>query len=182
MAYKFDLSKGEEILLKVAAVSAAALAVVNVYTFYKNNIWHPRVEVKDVDFNKGIAHLMINGKPKTIKGESSYLIGNDWSIKFGATFSSPSNRKYDRIEILKRGSVDSVIKTAEGEEMQSFTANNDEKIECNNCGWIWMASQSTPSDKYICHKCGENNISVIGGGEGEWVNRSFVGLPKDKIW
>jgi hypothetical protein len=180
MAYKFDLSKGEEILLKVAAISAAALAVVNVYQFYKNNIYHPDVEVKDVDFAKGTAKLLIDGKPKSIKGDSSYLIGNDWSIQLGSTFSSNNVRKYDRIEILKRGNVDSVIKTAEGEEMQSFIG--DEKIRCNDCKWTWMASQSKPSDKYVCHNCGCRSVSVIGGGEGEFVNKSFVGMPKDKIW
>jgi len=181
MAYKFDLSRGEEILLKVAAISAAALAVVNVYTFYKNNIWHPRVEVKDVDFNKGIAHLIVNGKAKTIKGDSSYLIGNDWSIQFGSTFSANNIKKYDRIEILKRGNVDSVIKTAEGEEMQSFVGG-DKKIQCNNCGWSWKASQTTPSEMYTCHKCKKKDVSIIGGGEGEWVNRNFVGTPKDPVW
>jgi hypothetical protein len=180
MAYKFDLSRGEEILLKVAAISAAALAVVNVYTFYKNNIWHPKVEVKDVDFDKGIAKILVNGKPKTIRGDSSYLIGNDWSIQLGSTFSSSNGRKYDRIEILKRGNVDSVIKTAEGEEMESFVG--DPKIVCNSCGWSWKASQTTPKEMYICHVCNKKDVSIIGGGEGEWVNRSFVGLPKDPIW
>ena len=180
MAYKFDLSKGEEILLKIAAISAAALAVVNVYTFYKNNIYHPNVEVKDVDFVKGTANVIIDGKPKTIKGDSSYLIGNDWSIQLGATFSSSNGRKYDRIEILKRGNVDSVIKTDEGEEMQSFVGGQ-ERIKCK-CGWSWMANQSTPSDKYMCHKCNRDVRSMVGGGEGEWVNRNFVGTPKDPIW
>jgi hypothetical protein len=93
MAYKFDLSRGEEILLKIAAVSAAALAVVNVYQFYKNNIYHPDVEVKEVDFAKGVAKVIIDGKPKTIKGDSSYLIGSDWAIQLGATFSSNKDRK-----------------------------------------------------------------------------------------
>lgn len=180
MSYKFDISKGEEMLLKVAAISAAALAVVNVYVFYKNNIWHPKVEVKDVDFENGIANLLVNGKPKTIKGESSYLIGNDWSIKFGSTFKGNMQRKYDRIEILKRGNVDSVIKTAEGEEMQSFMGGG-ERIKCK-CGWSWMASESSPSDKYICHKCNRDVRNMVGGGEGEWVNRSFVGTPKDPVW
>jgi Zn finger protein HypA/HybF involved in hydrogenase expression len=180
MAYKFDLSKGEEILLKAAAISAAVLGIVNVYNFYINNIWHPKVEVKNVDFQKGIANLLINGKPRTIKGDSSYLINNDWSIQFGSTFQTNNVKKYDRIEILKKGSVDSVIKTAEGEEMQSFVG--DANIVCNCCGWSWKASESSPSDMYTCHKCKKKDVSIIGGVEGEWVNRSFVGLPKDQIW
>lgn len=123
MAYKFDISQGEELLLKVAGISAAIVAIFSLWTFYKNNIWHPKVEVKSVDFQKGIAELEINGKPKTIKGDSPYAIGFDWGIKFGYTFKGNGKRVYDRIEILKKGQVDSVIKKAEGEEMSSFTGN-----------------------------------------------------------
>jgi predicted DNA-binding WGR domain protein len=33
----------------------------------------------------------------------------------------------------------------------------DEIITCKNCGWSWEESQTTPSEKYICHKCGFDN-------------------------
>lgn len=119
---KFTIDKGEELLLKVAGISAAIVAIFSLWTFYKNNIWHPKVEVKSVDFKRGIADLVINGKPKTIRGDSAYVVGQDWGIKFGYTFKGNGKRVYDRIEILKKGQVDSVIRQAEGEEMQSFTA------------------------------------------------------------
>ena len=38
MAYKFNLSQGEEYLLKAASIGAAILGVVAVYSFYKNNL------------------------------------------------------------------------------------------------------------------------------------------------
>ena len=123
MAYKFDISKGEEILLKFASVGAALLGVVAVYSFYKNNIWKPKVNVKTVDFKNGIAELEVNGKPFILRGDSSYLIAFDWGIKLGTTFKPNGVRTYDRIEILKRNLVQKVVREA-GEV--DFTGFNEE--------------------------------------------------------
>lgn len=112
MAAKFDISKGEELLLKLAGISAAILGIVAVYSFYKNNIWQPKVFVKSVDFEKGIAELEINGKPFVLKGDSSYLIAYDWGIKFGVSPKSNGQRVYDRIEILKRNMVHKIVREA----------------------------------------------------------------------
>jgi hypothetical protein len=128
MAYKFDISRGEEILLKVASVGAALLGIVAVYSFYKNNIWKPKVNVKKVDFPNGIAELEVNGKPFILRGDSSYLIAFDWGIKFGYTVKSNGQRVYDRIEILKRNMVQKVVREA-GEV--SFTGF-DEKTYWND--------------------------------------------------
>lgn len=131
-------SKGQKYLLQIAGISAAIIAITNVYAYYRSNIWHPKVEVKEVDFKNGIAVVVINGKERTIKGDSPYFISNDWAIKFGYTFKGNGKRVYDRIEVTKRGAVDSVIRQAEGEEMQSFTANEDDYwIEAFNSfsGW-----------------------------------------------
>lgn len=113
MAYKFDISKGEEILLKAASIGAAILGVVAVYSFYKNNIWHPKIEVKRVDFRNGVADLVINGKPFVLRGDSSYLIAYDWGIKFGFNPTQDGRRVYDRIEVLKRNMVHRVIRKAD---------------------------------------------------------------------
>jgi hypothetical protein len=112
MAYKFDISRGEEILLKVAGIGAAILGLVSIYTFYKNSIWKPKVNVKTVDFKKGVAELDINGKPFILRGDSSYLIAYDWGIKFGYTWQPDGKRIYDRIEILKRNMVQKVVREA----------------------------------------------------------------------
>lgn len=113
MAIDLSISKGENILLKAASIGAAVLGIVAVYTFYRNNIWHPKVEVKEVDFSKAVAKLEINGRPFVLRGDSSYLIGFDWGIKFGFTPTADGKRLCDRIEILKRGMVHQVIREAD---------------------------------------------------------------------
>lgn len=131
MAYKFDISKGEEFLLKAGAIGAAVLGVVSVYNFYRNNIWHPKVEVKNIDYKNGVANLVINGKPFVLRGDSSYLIDNDWGIKFGYTQKSSGQRQYDRIEVLKRNMVHQVIHKADDSSVMSFTGF-DEKTFWND--------------------------------------------------
>lgn len=122
MAYKFNLSKGEEILLKAASIGAALLGVVAVFTFYKNNIWSPSIEVDDVDYKNGVAKLKINGKPFILRGDSSYLIAYDWGIKFGFTPTVDGRRVYDRIELLKRNMVHKVLRSSgETHNMIGFT-------------------------------------------------------------
>jgi len=128
MAYKFNISKGEEILLKAASIGAALLAIVSVYSFYMNNIWKPKVDVKEVDFEKGIAEINVNEKPFVLRGDSPFLIKFDWGIRFGYTFRSDGRRVYDRIEILKRNMVQKVIRES-GEV--SFTGF-DEKTFWND--------------------------------------------------
>lgn len=34
---------------------------------------------------------------------------------------------------------------------------DDEIIICSNCLWSWKLSETTPEEKYICHKCGHDN-------------------------
>jgi hypothetical protein len=112
MSYKFDLSRGEEILLKVAAISTAVLGLVGVYTFYRNNIWEPKVDILNVNYVEGVASLVVNGKPFLLKGDSTYLISSEWGIKFGFTFTKDGKRIYDRIELLKRGMVKKILSHA----------------------------------------------------------------------
>jgi hypothetical protein len=154
--------KTSQVLLKVAALSTATLAVIGVYTFYRNNIWHPKVDVLDVDFKNGIARLNVNGKPFTLKGDSQYLVAANYGVKFGYTYLENGKRVYDRIEILKNGLVQSVIKEAQGEEMPSANGKTEnamlgQNITCKRCKWSWNTADSDKTDKYTCHKCGECN-------------------------
>jgi len=131
---QFSLNGGEQVLLKIAGISAALLAVFSAFTFYKNNIWHPKVEIVSVDYKNGVAKILINGKPFLLKGDSSYLISYDWGIKFGYTFKGNGERIYDRIEILKRNMVHSVIKKAEGVEEMGFVGEGGDFFK-NNLGF-----------------------------------------------
>ena len=42
-------------------------------------------------------------------------------------------------------------------ELTEKSGFDDEVIVCSNCLWSWKASESTPEEKYICHKCGHDN-------------------------
>ena len=33
----------------------------------------------------------------------------------------------------------------------------DDKIKCSNCDWSWDIKDTEPKDRYVCHKCGEDN-------------------------
>lgn len=101
--------KTGSLLLKIAAFSTALLAVVNVYTFYANNVYHPLVKIKDVDYTEGVANLSIDGKEFTLRGDSTYLIGYDWGVRFGISRDQSGKVFYDRIELLKRNMVEQVI-------------------------------------------------------------------------
>jgi hypothetical protein len=133
-----DLNRYESVFLKIAGISTAALGLFAAYGFYKNNIWSPKIVVNDVDYANGKAKMTINGKPFILSGDSSYLIGFDWGIRFGTSFTNSGKRYYDRIEILKRNMVHKVIRQR-GEE-HSFVGSGDGFIdnpmsEKNNFIW-----------------------------------------------
>jgi len=123
---KSTFSKTSSFFLKLAAISTAALAVVNIYSFYRNNIWHPKIVVESIDYENGIAKLTINGRPFVLRGDSLFLIDFDWGIKFGFTYLPSGIRVYDRIEITKRGMVHEVLRQTPSESSLAFTGFNEE--------------------------------------------------------
>jgi len=118
----FKYNKVSQILLRVAAFSTATLALVSIWTFYKQNIWYPKIKLLDVDYAKGIANLEVNGEPFRVEGNSIYGAGVNFGIKFGTTNNTQGQDSYDRLELLKNGLVRSII-SKKGEVMKSFTAN-----------------------------------------------------------
>ena len=123
---KSTFSKTSSFFLKLAAISTAALAVVNVYSFYRNNIWHPKVVINNIDYKNGVANLTIDGKKFVLRGDSTFLINFDWGIRFGFTFLPDGKRVYDRIEITKRGMVHEVVREANSPSSLSFTGFNEQ--------------------------------------------------------
>ena len=123
---KSTFGKTSSFFLKLAAISTAALAVVNVYSFYRNNIWHPKVVINSVDYANGVANLTINGKRFVLRGDSLFLIDFDWGIKFGFTFLPDGKWMYDRIEITKRGMVHEVLRQTETPSTLAFTGFSEE--------------------------------------------------------
>lgn len=123
---KSTFGKTSDFFLKLAAISTAVLAVVNAYSFYRNNVWHPKIVVNNVDYENGIANLTINGKRFILRGDSLFLIDFDWGIKFGYTYLPSGIRVYDRIEITKRGMVHEVLRQTLSESPISFTGFNEQ--------------------------------------------------------
>ena len=123
---KSTFGKTSNFFLKLAAISTAVLAVVNAYSFYRNNIWHPKIIVNKVDYENGVANLTINGKRFILRGDSLFLIDFDWGIKFGFTYLPSGIRVYDRIEVTKRGMVHEVIRQTPSESPLAFTGFSEE--------------------------------------------------------
>lgn len=123
---KSTFGKTSEFFLKLAAISTAILAVVNAYSFYRNNIWHPKIVVNNVDYENGIANLTINGKRFVLRGDSLFLIDFDWGIKFGYTYLPSGVRVYDRIEITQRGMVREVIRETPSVSPLAFTGFSED--------------------------------------------------------
>jgi hypothetical protein len=161
MDFKFDISQGEEVLLKVAAISAAVVGIATAFSFYKNNVWHPKIIVQSVDFNKGVAELLINNKPFILRGDSSYLIGYDWGIKFGSIKKPDGTTKYDRIEVLKRNLVEQVIRKAEDGNIKSFTGSEDAIVN-----GVWGVKDSEAFDVF-------QDKSFVGNEETFWDDAFF---------
>jgi len=117
---KFEFNKVSQVLLKVAAVSTAAFAIISLWDFYRKNIWVPKISIKDVDYKKGEANLEVNKKPFFLQGNSEYNVGSNYGLKFGRTNTIEGKEKYDRIEILQDGLVRGVINKA-GDEVKSLS-------------------------------------------------------------
>ena len=123
---KSTFSTTSAVFLKIAAISTAALALVGVYTFYRNNLWHPKVTINSIDYKNGVANLTINGKEFILRGDSTFLIDYDWGIKFGYTFMPDGKRVYDRIEVTKRGMVHEVVRQTDSPSTLAFTGFNEQ--------------------------------------------------------
>lgn len=123
---KSTFSTTSAVFLKIAAISTAALALVGVYTFYRNNLWHPKVIINSIDYKNGVANLTINGKEFILRGDSTFLIDYDWGIKFGYTYMPDGKRVYDRIEVTKRGMVHEVLRQTDSPSALAFTGFNEQ--------------------------------------------------------
>jgi len=123
---KSTFSTTSAVFLRIAAISTAALAFVGMYTFYRNNLWHPKVVINSVDYANGVANLTINGKEVILRGDSTFLIDYDWGIKFGYTYLPDGKRIYDRIEVTKRGMVHEVVRQTETASTLAFTGFSEQ--------------------------------------------------------
>lgn len=104
-----DLSKQLGTLGRVAAIVLAVTAIGGGIAFYRNNIWRPRVNVSNVDWNNQTADVLIGSKQKKLYGNSVLSAGGKWGVRFGYTNGIP-----DRIELIQDDLVYHVLETNKG--------------------------------------------------------------------
>lgn len=107
--FKVKLTKGTRTLVRVAAVVGAITVIAGGYTFYLNNIWKPDVKVLLVDFTKGYAEILFEGKKLILEGDAIVLLDGDWGIKFG-TVLEESKVIYKSIILTKKGMLVDILK------------------------------------------------------------------------
>lgn len=109
METNLKFGKNSQLFLRIAAFSTAALAIINLYAYYRSNLWTPKIKIKNVDFTKGLATLDFKGKEIKLKGDSNYAISGEWGARLGKS----AQNTYDRIEITKKGLVKTIIKESD---------------------------------------------------------------------
>ena len=107
-----SFQKQSELVLKVVAFATVITALSGAYYFFVNNVWKPKVTVLNADFDNGFATVQLPfGKKVDIYGDSQFLIGGDWGIKFG-TINKAGKTSYENIQLLKHGLVVEYLDTS----------------------------------------------------------------------
>ena len=103
------ISKTTNVLLQIAAIVGAITVLAGGYTFYLNYVWKPNIVVQEVDFEQGFARLKFGNKIIDLEGDTTFLLGGDWGIKFGST-SKNGTTIYDRLELVRKNMVYEYLK------------------------------------------------------------------------
>jgi hypothetical protein len=107
-----SFQKESKLVLKVVAVATVITALAGAYYFFVNNVWKPKVKVLSVDFDNGFATVeMPFGRKVDIYGDSQFLIGGDWGVKFG-TVNKAGKTSYENLQLLKKGLVEEYLDTS----------------------------------------------------------------------
>ena len=106
-----SFQKESKFVLKVVAIATVITALAGAYYFFVNNVWKPKVKVLSVDFDNGFATVeMPFGRKVDIYGDSQFLIGGEWGVKFG-TVNKGGKVSYENLQLLKHGLVEEYLDT-----------------------------------------------------------------------
>lgn len=106
-----SFQKESKFVLKVVAIATVITALAGAYYFFVNNVWKPKVKVLSVDFDNGFATVeMPFGRKVDIYGDSQFLIGGEWGVKFG-TVNKSGKVSYENLQLLKHGLVEEYLDT-----------------------------------------------------------------------
>ena len=91
-------------ILQIAAFAGAVAAIGGGWLWYQNYIWKPSIVIKSVDYNNGVAEVIINGKNIVLLGDATISARGSWAVRFGSNYTNGAYR-YDRIELTRNGNV-----------------------------------------------------------------------------
>jgi hypothetical protein len=103
------ISNRTSVLNKVIAVALPIGVLITGAFWYLDNIWHPTVELLNVDYDKKTATLRINGHDRVLYAGSTISAGFGWGVQFGGF----TTDEYNRIEIVKNDIVHKTISVKE---------------------------------------------------------------------
>jgi|APGre2960657505_1045072.scaffolds.fasta_scaffold126617_2 hypothetical protein len=104
---KINLSKGTDIIIKIAGIVVAITALGAGYNFVLNYLWKPKIEILDVNYIEGTATIRVKSlfsQTISINGENIYQIAGEWGIRFG-TILNNGELKYNRLELVRKDMV-----------------------------------------------------------------------------
>lgn len=108
-----SVSKSLTVLNTTILIVAGLSAIGTVYWFWRNNLWRPKVKVNSVDYTKGHAELLVNGKTKKLYVNEVLNAGGEWGLRF-AGITTPTNATYyNRIELVRNNLTYSIIDSIE---------------------------------------------------------------------
>lgn len=96
-------------ILNVIVTSVTGIFVIwSAVQIYMTNIWHPKVEINSIDWERGIADLEVNGKQRTLFGDTELAGGWGWGFRFAKP---PDDKSpgYDRIELVRGNQIYHII-------------------------------------------------------------------------
>jgi len=109
---KISFEKESKLVLKIVAVASVITALGGAYYFFVNNVWKPKIKIISLDFENGFAKIQMPfGRIVDIYGDSQFLIGGAWGVRFG-TITKNGKNSYENLQLLKNGLVEEYLDTS----------------------------------------------------------------------
>lgn len=91
------IKKNTSTISKIVAVMAPVAAIVYGVHWYLDNIWQPRIKLDDVNYEKLVAKIIVNGHERVLYAGSTIAAGFGWGVRFAGI--NPEDP--DRIEVTR---------------------------------------------------------------------------------
>lgn len=107
--YLNEENKYIKVLTVIGIIAVSTISIIQAIQFIQSNFWKPTITVKNVDFEKAIAQLTVNGNDQTLYGNTIMNASGDWGVQFGTT--GAEDQTYSTLELIKNGMVYKILQT-----------------------------------------------------------------------